>query len=154
MTTIDPAVRANLTNDLVRDEGEVLHAYPDSEGYWTIGVGQLIDKRKGGGISQAASRYMLNESIDSKIADLDRELPWWRDLSPVRQRVLLNMCFNMGIGDEDSGLLSFTKTLPAIREGRYHDAARMMLQSKWARQVGDRAKRLAYMMTHGKEPPT
>lgn len=150
-TTTPRLNRTALAADLIRDEDEILHAYQDSEGYWTIGVGQLIDKRKGGKISQAASRFMLQESITEKIADLDKYLPWWRELSEVRQRVLVNMCFNMGIGNTKKGLLSFRNTLAAIKDGRYDDAARGMLASKWARQVGDRAKRLAYMMKHNTE---
>ncbi len=45
----------SITQQLRRDEGEVLHAYQDSLGYWTIGIGVLIDKRKGGGITKAES---------------------------------------------------------------------------------------------------
>jgi GH24 family phage-related lysozyme (muramidase) len=33
----------NIYKQLKRDEGEVLHAYKDSLGYWTIGIGILID---------------------------------------------------------------------------------------------------------------
>jgi lysozyme len=47
---------ANIAEQLRRDEGEVLHAYQDKYGYWTIGVGRLIDARKGGGISVEESR--------------------------------------------------------------------------------------------------
>lgn len=131
-----------LISELIRDEGEVLHAYQDSLGYLTIGVGHLIDPRKGGKISKAASRFMLAEDIDEKMRDLDKALPWWRELSDVRQRVLVNMAFNLGI----RGLMGFLNTLKAVKEGRYKDAAKGMLASKWAVQVGDRAKRLADMM--------
>lgn len=135
-----------LISELIRDEGEVLHAYQDSLGYWTIGVGHLIDKRKGGKISKAASRFMLAEDIDEKMSEPDKALPWWRELSDVRQRVLINMAFNLGIG----GLMGFLNTLKAVKEGRYKDAARGMLASRWRTQVGDRAKRLADMMEFDK----
>lgn len=141
--------RHALIKELVYDEGEVLYAYQDSAGYWTIGVGQLIDRRKGGRISQAASRFMLNESIDEKINDLDEKLPWWRQLSEVRQRVLINMCFNLGI----RGLLGFKNTLAAMKAGDYDRAAKAMLNSKWAKQVGKRAQRLAFMIVTDKEAP-
>lgn len=134
-----------LIDELIRDEGEILHAYTDSLGYITIGVGRLIDKRRGGGISKEESRYLLSNDIKAKSHDLDKRLPWWRDLSPVRQRVLLNMAFNLGIG----GLLGFKNTLAAIREGDYERAERSMLASKWAKQVGMRANRLAEMMRKG-----
>lgn len=135
-----------LIADLIRDEGEVLHAYQDSLGYWTIGVGHLIDKRKGGKISRAASRFMLSEDIDEKMSELDQHIPWWRELSETRQRVLVNMAFNLGT----NGLLKFRNTLQAIKEGRYKDAAGGMLKSRWAEQVGHRAVRLADMMEFDK----
>lgn len=144
-----------LEAELVRDEGEVLHVYSDSKddrdtldhlkGYLTIGVGILIDSRRGGGITQEESRYLLRNRIASKMADLDKHLPWWRQLSDARQRVLINMCFNLGI----NGLIGFVHTLESIRTGQYEIAAQQMLESEWARQVGDRAKRLAAMMRQG-----
>lgn len=138
----DPVQVRLLEEELVRDEGEVLHAYPDSEGYLTIGVGCLIDKRRGGGITKEESRYLLRNRIASAEKDLDRALPWWRKLSPIRQRVLVNMCFNLGI----IGLLKFKNTLAAMERGDYESAAWGMGHSKWARQVGGRAIRLIHMM--------
>jgi len=141
--------REMLQEDLVRDEGEVLHAYQDSEGFWTIGVGILIDARRGGGITREESRYLLGNRIARAEADLDRALPWWREMTERRQRALANMCFNMGIGNTKKGLLSFKVTLGHLQAGRYEDAAREMLDSTWAKQVGERAERLAEMIRVG-----
>ena len=69
-------------------------------------------------------------------------------LDDVRQRVLLDMAFNLGV----VGLLSFKRTLGVIEAGRYELAAAMMLDSKWAGQVGQRAERLSRMMATGKDP--
>jgi lysozyme len=71
----------------------------------------------------------------------------------MRQRVLANMCFNMGIGR----LFGFKKALVAMRQGKFSIAADEMLDSKWAREdVGigtpdkpGRALRLANMMRQG-----
>lgn len=131
--------------DLVRDEGEVLHAYQDHLGWWTIGVGRLIDKRRGGGITAEESRYLLANDLARFAAELDERLPWWRSLDAVRQRVVLNMAFNLGV----SGLLSFRNTLAAVKRGDYAAAAAGMQASKWSRQVGQRAVRLAAMMSTG-----
>lgn len=137
--------REALMEDLVRDEGEVLHAYPDSETYLTIGVGRLVDPRRGGGISREESRYLLGHDIDSVEADLDRALPWWREMTEARQRALANMCFNLGL----TRLLAFRVTLGHLQAGRYEYAAREALKSKWAKQVGERAERLAEMIRVG-----
>jgi len=134
-----------LRKELIRDEGDIPHAYQDSLGYWTIGIGHLIDKRKGGGLSEAARKFIFEEDLREKEADLDKALPWWRELSDARQRVLVNMCFNLGIG----GLLGFKNTLAYIKAGDYEAAAKGMLNSKWATQVGDRAVRLSEMMRKG-----
>ena len=77
-----------------------------------------------------------------------RALPWVTQLNEVRQRVLVDMAFNMGI----VGLLSFKRTLATIQAGDYQQAATMMLDSRWAGQVGQRAERLAHMMVTGKDP--
>lgn len=134
--------RSALIQDLVRDEGIKLHAYEDSVGFLTIGIGRLIDKRRGGGITQEEAFYLAGHDIDRIEADLDRNLPWWRNLSEPRQRVLANMCFNLGIGR----LLDFKITLGHVQAGRYVDAAREMLKSAWATQVGERAERLSNLM--------
>lgn len=134
-----------MRSELRRDEDVKYSVYQDSLGYWTIGVGHLVDARKGGKLSDAVVDMILDEDIESKMADLDKNLPWWRTVSENRQRALLNMCFNLGIG----GLLGFTNTLNLIRQGHYDQAAVEMLNSKWATQVGDRAKRLSAMMKQG-----
>jgi len=79
-----------LIADLIRDEGEVHHAYQDSLGFWTLGIGRLIDQRRGGGITHDEALFLLQNDIESKTEDLDRALPWWKTLSEVRQRALLN----------------------------------------------------------------
>lgn len=141
----------NLLLELRRDEGVVPYEYKDSLGFSTIGVGRLIDKRRGGHLSDDEIDYLLANDIRRTIKDLDHFLPWWRTLSPVRQRVMVNMCFNLGIGNAElgRGLLGFKNTLGMIQRGEYERAAAGMLQSKWARQVGQRANRLSDMMKEG-----
>lgn len=138
--------REILKNMLRNHEGLVMHAYQDSLGYWTIGVGRLIDQRKGGGISIAEAMFMLDNDIKKVEDDLDVHIPWWRTMDETRQLVIADMCFNLGIGN----LLDFKNTLAAMKDGRYDDAAKGMLDSKWAGQVGKRATHLAEMMRDGK----
>lgn len=142
--------RDAMRAELVRDEARVPYAYADSLGYWTIGVGHLIDRRRGGGLPDPIIDALLDHDIDEKAAALDANIPWWRDLDGVRQRVLLNMCFNMGwAGSNGGGLSSFANTLKAVKEGRWADAAAGMRASLWARQVRNRAERLANAMESG-----
>lgn len=88
---------------------------------------------------------ILDDDIANSEAALDRNLPRWRTLSDARQRALMNMTFNMGWG----GVSQFKRMLAAIDQGDYATAAAEMRHSKWATQVGDRARRLAQMMEAG-----
>ena len=135
----------NLNEQLRRDEGEVLHAYQDHLGYWTLGVGRLIDKRKGGGITAAESAYLLDNDITSKTYELVVALPWVDQLDPVRRAVLQNMAFQLGI----AGLLSFKNTLNFVKNGNYAQAAMNMQISKWHSQTPERSNRLIKQMITG-----
>lgn len=139
-------MRDDLARQLRRDEGVVEHAYIDSEGWTTIGVGRLIDKRKGGRLRDDEIEYLLQNDITEKTDELLRRLPWVADLDEARQGVLINMAFNLGV----SGLLGFRKTLALVKAGDYASASVEMLDSKWARQVKGRATRLSEQMRTGK----
>ncbi len=97
-------------------------------------------------ITLEAASYLLGNDIKRTCAELDRGLPWWRQLDEVRRRVLVNMAFDLGI----HRLRGFHTALGWIRQGHYASAAGEMLLSVWAEQVGDRASRLARMMRTGK----
>lgn len=138
----------NIWDLLNFHEGRVKHAYQDSRGFWTIGVGHLIDKRPGGGISDEMIDKLLDDDIKVHTAKLEKALPWTAALDPVRKAVLQDMTFNMGL----RGVLEFKNTLAAVKAGDMAGAAQGMLKSKWAQQVGPRAQRLAGMMQSGEWP--
>lgn len=137
--------RQKLIDQLIRHEGLRLSAYQDHLGYWTIGVGRLIDERRGGRITEEEARYLLSNDIARFEKELDEKLSWWRKLNEVRQRVLCDMAFNLGT----DGLLQFKNTLKLIEESKYEEASKAMLESKWATQVGKRAVTLSNMMRDG-----
>lgn len=156
--------RAKLVAELVRDEGEKLRVYRCSQGKRTIGVGRNLDavgitpaeQRALGltvgicaltGITPAQSRALLANDIDAAERALDRRWPWWRAMNAPRQRVLLNMCFNMG----PARLATFVQALARMAEGEFGRAASAMLASLWATQVGARSIRLATMMRTGRD---
>jgi lysozyme len=134
-----------LITQLRRDEDEVLHAYADPLGYITIGVGRLIDKRKGGGITADESAYLLSNDIDARLCTLLPLAPWIDDLDEARKGVIVNMAFQMGV----TGLLGFKNTLALVQAGEYAKASKAMLKSLWARQTPARARRLAEQMKTG-----
>ena len=139
-------MRTELVKQLRGDEGERACAYRDHLGYWTIGVGRLVDDRKpGAGLRPQEISFLLQNDIDDRVDALTRCLPWFQNLDDARRGVLLNMSFQMGV----EGLLGFEHTLALIRDGKYENAAHAMLQSLWARQTPARAKRMADQMRTG-----
>ncbi|MBR8244793.1 glycoside hydrolase family protein [Burkholderia multivorans] len=132
---------AKLKAELTLDEGRRSRIYVDTVGKVSGGIGRnLTDK----GFRDNEIDLMYQNDIAETEAWLDRNLPWWRSLDPVRQRVMMNMAFNM-----QGKLLTFVNTLAAMKRGDYAAAADGMLNSLWARQVGARATRLAAMMRSG-----
>lgn len=137
---------SELTQQLNRDEGRRSTVYQDHLGYYTIGVGRLVDARRpGSGLRPDEMDYLLRNDINDRIDALTRALPWFQNLDDVRKGVLLNMAFQLGT----EGLLGFKNTLAKVESGDYAAAAAMMLQSKWATQTPERAQRLSKQMESG-----
>lgn len=128
---------------LKRDEGIRLKPYRDTVGKLTIGVGRNLDDV---GISEEEAMTLLFHDVDRIIDSLDG-FSWTIPLDNVRFNVLVNMAFNVGV----AGLKKFKKLIAAVSSGDYAAASREMLNSRWAKQVGDRAVRLARQMQEGKE---
>lgn len=143
--------KTRLIQQLKLHEGSRLKPYRDTVGKLTIGVGRNLDDR---GLSNDEVDYLLNNDVNVHVAELLKALPWVADLDEVRQRVLVDMAFNMGVPK----LLTFKQTLAAVKRGDYWLAAEGMRASLWARQVGDgpggafdRAERLCEMMRTGRD---
>ena len=125
-------------------EGVVPHAYADSRGYWTIGVGRLIDQELGGGLSEDEIDYLLANDLKRCKAEADT-YPWFADLNEPRQAVVISLLFNLGKPRWDL----FVRAQSRLAEGAYAECAAELLDSKWAAQVGKRAEDMAAMMISG-----
>jgi lysozyme len=150
---------AKLIAELRRDEGVRYVKYKDTKNIDTTGVGHNLQAKPlpagwSYPLNDTQVNALLDDDLEDVFHDLDRALPWWRNLNDVRQRVMANLCFNMGI----TRLLGFVKALTAARQGKYDTSANELLNSAWASQVGiydkngqpGRALRLATMMRDGK----
>jgi len=123
-------------------EGVRNKVYKDHLGIETIGVGRnLVDR----GLSDEEVDYLLSNDIQIVENELDNGLSWWRDLDEVRQRALADLAFNMGL----PRLHGFVKMLSALQRRDYHAAADELLDSKYAKQVGERSNRVAEMIRTG-----
>lgn len=134
--------RDALKLQLRKHEGVRAKPYRDTVGKVTIGVGRNLDDR---GLKPSEIEMLLDNDVDDVLKDIELNLPWFATLSEARQLVIANMVFNLGI----TRFLQFNATISAIRNGRFGVAADQMLASKWARQVGQRARDLAAMMRDG-----
>jgi len=115
---------------------------------WTVGYGHNLEAHNEPIpklITQQEAEDYLSQDIQSAVNDCINSIPCFANLDSVRQAVLVDMCFNLGI----KGLLGFKQTLTYVSNGEYEQAASQMLLSKWAKQVTWRAERLAKQMRTG-----
>ena len=141
-------------------EGEVINAndmhviYKDHLGYETVGYGHLIletDPENGLQVGTPISDERINELFEEDLAvcttELDKHLPFWKNLNDVRQRCLIDLTFNLGM----PRLRKFVKTLDHIENNRFEEASVELLDSRYAKQVGKRAERIAEMLRTGED---
>lgn len=139
--------------ELKRDEGVRRYKYLDTKKIPTTGVGHNLQASPLPSgwtypLTDDHINQLLDEDLNETFRGLDLHIPWWRQLDEVRQRVVANMCFNLGI----IKFLGFSNTLSAMQRGDYAAAAAGMKNSAWYGQVGDRAKRLCEAMETGVMP--
>ena len=143
----------HMEEDLIRDEAIRLRTYRCSAGHLTIGVGHKITPTdriaEGDTISLEEAGLYLNRDIATAIGTANTV--FGRDrfeaMTETRQRAITNMIFNLGAGK----FAGFRKMITAIKEHRWDDAERECLDSAYAKQVGNRAKRVAYQLKTGRD---
>lgn len=124
-----------LVQQLKRHEGYRRLVYECSRGVLTVGIGRNLETV---GISEKEAEFLLENDIQEAIKRLNQhDLLSGHD--EVRQAVLINMAFNLGI----NGLLKFRQSLKHWRNKDYESFSNEILKSRWARQVGSRAAELS-----------
>lgn len=139
--------RARLSKQLEIDEGRRRRIYLDNANppRWTGGVGRNLSDR---GFSDDEIDLMLKNDIDEAVRIAKGLIPAYDQLDDVRQEVVCNMAFNLGI----VRLGGFKRFLASVNRHDYQSAATEMQDSAWYTQVGARAKRLVQAMREGKFP--
>lgn len=132
----------NLVEQLKRHEGLRLNPYLCTAGKTSIGYGRNLDDK---GITMQEAEQMLFNDIEDITTRLSHRLPVFHKLTPTRKDALVNMAFNLGV----AGLLKFKKMIAALEADDYNLAAAEMLDSQWAKQVGNRAGELARQIRTG-----
>ncbi len=146
---------------LISHEGLKLRPYRCTAGKLTIGFGHNLEAHgvpfgislaeiTEKGITREQAISLLESDIMDSVDQFRAKFPWFDNLDTVRQMVLVDMTFNMGLG----GVSDFVGTLRDVQAGRYTEASVEMLDSKWATQVGERAQQLSKMMATGQMDDT
>jgi lysozyme len=136
--------RQKLVDLVVKHEGVRLTLYLDSLGVPTIGIGRNLKDK---GISSAEAFALLDHDLDECITDLSGSFVWFLDLDAVRQRVLVDLRFQLGA----AGIRGFRKMLAACGRGDFTMASNELLASHLAEQTPNRAIELAGMLHTGKD---
>jgi len=155
--------KEKLLEELVKHEGLRLQVYQDTLGIDTIGVGRNLEDRGISkeeldeldipniehiyeyGITEADAMVLAHNDVQIVEEELLRAHPCVEDLDAVRQLVLVDMAFNMGV----PRLCKFVKMWNAIHEKKFDIASKEMLDSRWANQVKSRAVKLSNAMYNG-----
>lgn len=131
-----------LVEDLKADEGWEPSVYKDHLGYLSLGFGFLVDERRGGEIPLKIAEDWLVYAATERWNQLVNHHPWLQGQPEDVQRALGNMCYNLGVG----GVSNFKNMLQALKDGDRNGAADEALDSRWATQVPERAKRVAALI--------
>jgi|TARA_R110000787_G_scaffold59322_1_gene134491 lysozyme len=155
--------KQKFVDKLIAHEGLVLKVYKDSLGIDTIGIGRNLKDRGitkqeldfldipsmdavyEHGISELDAYFLANNDVKIVETELLNRHPCLNELDAVRQLVLMDMAFNMGV----PRLCKFKKMWAAIHDNDFATAAKEMLDSRWAKQVKGRATKLAHAMASG-----
>ncbi len=134
-----------LREQLKIDEGVKYEIYNDHLGYPTFGIGHLVteqDEEYGKPIGTPVSEQRVNDVFDNDVAiymsEAKKVFPNLDQLPDEAQQVIVNMTFNMGA----PRLAKFKKFIAGVNNSDWNTAAVEMMDSRWAKQVGNRAERL------------
>lgn len=137
-----------LRHHLIRDEGYKESAYADSLGYWTIGIGHLIDSRLGGKLDPDVIDHQFNNDVERVESDL-QNFSWWPNVDPIRQVALANMRFQLG-PERFRGFRKMLAAIPqAVETGKWEVVATEAMDSQWYVQTKRRANRVIQTLLTG-----
>ena len=133
----------NAEQLIKRHEGYENRIYKDTVGIPTLGYGHALH------VGSRVPMVVADAFFEQDMIDVRKDYAsLGLELDEVREAVVLNMIYNLGI----ARFRGFKRTLYFIEEGNYRAAAYEMLDSKWAGQVGGRALELSKMMDTGRWP--
>ena len=138
-----------LRQEIEIDEGVKYEIYLDHLGLPTCGIGHLIvegdeeyGQEVGTEVSEERVAELFESDVEITIDECRRLYSGFDELPEEVQHILANMMFNMG----RPRLSGFKKFNAAVAAGEWEEAAEEMIDSRWYRQVTNRADRLVTRM--------
>ena len=138
-----------LREEIQNDEGRVNSVYLDHLNLPTVGIGHLIkesDPEYGLPVGTVVDDERVNELFDQDIkvtlSECEQLYENFNDLPEEVQKILANMMFNLG----RPRLSKFRKLCKAVAERNWQECAIQMEDSRWHKQVTNRANRLISRM--------
>jgi len=134
-----------LREQLIIDEGQVNEVYHDHLGYPTFGIGHLVldsDEENGAPVGTPVSKERVIEcfekDVETVIEDCKKLHDGWDGYPQEVKQIIANMMFNMG----RTRLSKFKNHNAALQSGDWRTAAIEGRDSRWYKQVTNRAERL------------
>lgn len=151
--SMEPGYNPHIIALITKHEGLRLETYNDQLGIPTIGVGHNLRASPlpdgwTSPITTEQAQELLTLDIEAVVNALDSALPWVIQIDIVRQSVLFDLGFNMGVAD----LLTFKTFLSLVSAGEYDKAADDLTNTLWAKQVPVRAAEDIMMLRSGNWP--
>jgi len=145
---------SDMVTQLIPEESERYFVYDDATGKTilkgsvvvgnpTVGIGRNLSAD---GLSDPEARYLCENDVVRVSAELDADIPWWRELSPMRQMQIVDMAFNMGVEDLVNNWPHF---LADMQAGNWQAAVSELQTSLWWQQVGQRGPMIASRILAG-----
>ena len=125
----------SLIDNLKESEGFRARVYKCTEGYDTIGYGFAIKDLV---MDEDIATMILERKVGDIKLIVNQKIPFIKDLPEKVQDVLYEMYYQMG-----NSLWKFKKTIQFLRLNEFENAAIEMLDSRWAKQTPNRAKKLS-----------
>ena len=133
----------NLIKTVKRHEGFRSRPYKDTEGNLTVGYGRSLSTNP---MSESEAEHLMLNDLNKSYMML-QQFWWFRDLDDVRKEVLVELCYNIGIG----GVFSFKRMIEALKNSDYVGARDELLDSRWFNQVArSRSNDMGYRLLYGR----
>ena len=133
----------SLLDNIKESEGFRSTVYKCTAGHDTIGYGFAIKDLH---LTKDDCDIILERKIAELKIRVNNKFPFLADLPEEVQDVVIECCYQLGV----SGFSNFKKTIEYLMQKDFESAGIEMLDSRWAKQTPNRAKKLSDIVKYAK----